>query len=560
MERNALLAVVISLLILVLWNEFVVKQYMPVEEPVREAATSDAPPPGAAAPDAAPALPDAPPPPGAPAAQIDPAQPAPGQLVGDDVVVETDLFRAVFTTAGARLKSLQLTDYRENTDAGSPPQELVHTAYGAQLPLGLLLRGKGGTLDDTKVLYTVDRDRLSLTGESSGALTFKGNLDGTEVTKRIELDGHRYLWAVDVRVANPPAFVSEMAITWNASLDAAGGWGQGVQPTANPHNAILALEADDLQTMTRDDLAEGRPLEGAVDWIGFSGQYFFSGLIPDTADDEPSTAKAWAVSRGENAQAMLRLPGAKSEARITVFTGPKDIDLLDRAGHSLRRALDLGWFTIVALPMLQFLRFLYQFTGNHGVDIILLTILIKILFYPLTKKSFQSMKAMQKLQPEMERLRESYKDKPDQMNQAVMELYKKHKVNPLGGCLPMFLQLPVFIGLYNALLNAVELRHAPFVGWIQDLSAPDRLGDFQLPFVTGAGIPILTLIMGASMLVQQKMTPTTTADPTQQRMMMLMPVVFTFMFINFPAGLTLYWLVNNVLTIGQQYMINRQPD
>jgi YidC/Oxa1 family membrane protein insertase len=170
------------------------------------------------------------------------------------------------------------------------------------------------------------------------------------------------------------------------------------------------------------------------------------------------------------------------------------------------------------------------------------------------------MKAMQKLQPEMERLREAYKDKPDQMNQAVMELYRKHKVNPLGGCLPMFLQMPVFLGLYNALLNAVELRHAPFAAWIQDLSAPDRLGDFQLPFVHGAGIPVLTLVMGVSMLVQQKMTPTTTADPTQQRMMMLMPVVFTFMFINFPAGLTLYWLVNNILTIGQQYLINRQAD
>ncbi len=166
------------------------------------------------------------------------------------------------------------------------------------------------------------------------------------------------------------------------------------------------------------------------------------------------------------------------------------------------------------------------------------------------------MREMQKLQPEMAKIRERLKDKPEEMNKAVMEMYKRHKVNPLGGCLPMVLQMPVFIGLYQALRYAVELRHAPFLGWINDLSAPDRLGSVQLPFVEHAGFPVLTLAMGASMFLQQWMTPSA-ADPTQQRMMLLMPVVFTFMFINFPAGLTLYWLVNNILTIAQQYVMNR---
>jgi YidC/Oxa1 family membrane protein insertase len=167
------------------------------------------------------------------------------------------------------------------------------------------------------------------------------------------------------------------------------------------------------------------------------------------------------------------------------------------------------------------------------------------------------MRAMQKLQPQMAKIREQLKDKPDEMNKEIMELYRRHKVNPLGGCLPMVLQIPVFVGLYNALMNAVELRHAPFALWIRDLSAPDRLGSIQLPFVEQPGIPVLTGLMGVSMFVQQLMTPVATADPVQQRVMLIMPVLFTFMFINFPSGLTLYWLVNNILTIAQQYTVNR---
>jgi len=557
MERNALLAVAISLLILVLWNELVINRYAPETAPGGEVTTRAPAAPGAEDAPAAPAVPAAP---DAPAVDgLAERGAAANALAGTDITVDTDLFRAVFTTAGARLKSLRLKKYNETPDDGSPQQELVHVPAGAPLPLGVHLRGKEGATDDTAVLYAADRESVVVSGDDAGEVVFTGRVDSATVRKTFQFAGDRYLWSLLVDVADPPAFVSEIAVTWDSAVGESGGWRDGVAPTANPYSGLLALEADKLQSLAREDLVGGVAFNGPTDWIGFSGQYFFSGLV-SSAGDEPSTARGWAVSAGDHVQAMLRLGGSTDSASVVLYTGPKDLDHLDASGHSLRRALDLGWFTVVALPLLQALRFSYRFTGNHGVDIILLTVLIKLLFYPLTKKSFQSMKAMQKVQPEMERLREAYKDKPEQMNQAVMELYRKHKVNPLGGCLPMILQLPVFIGLYNALLNAVELRHAPFVGWIQDLSAPDRLGDFQLPFVTGAGIPILTLIMGASMLVQQKMTPTTTADPMQQRMMMLMPIVFTFMFINFPAGLTLYWLVNNLLTIGQQYLINRQQD
>jgi YidC/Oxa1 family membrane protein insertase len=206
--------------------------------------------------------------------------------------------------------------------------------------------------------------------------------------------------------------------------------------------------------------------------------------------------------------------------------------------------------------LLHELQFSHSFTGNYGFDIILLTVMIKILFIPLTQKSFRSMREMQKLQPQMAKIRERFKDTPEQMNKEIMELYRRHKVNPLGGCLPMVLQIPVFIGLYQALLNTIELRHAPFALWINDLSAPDRLGLLQLPFVQHPGIPVLTLLMGVSMFVQQWMTPSA-GDPAQQRVMMIMPLMFTFMFVNFPSGLALYWLVNNLLTIAQQFYMNR---
>jgi YidC/Oxa1 family membrane protein insertase len=166
------------------------------------------------------------------------------------------------------------------------------------------------------------------------------------------------------------------------------------------------------------------------------------------------------------------------------------------------------------------------------------------------------MKAMQRIQPELKKLQEKYKDDREQLNKETMEAYRRHKVNPLAGCLPMVLQIPVFIGLYNALMQAIELRHAPFIGWITDLSQPDRLGALAIPFVSPPGIPVMTLLMGASMLVQQRMTPSM-GDPMQQRMMMLLPLVFTVMFVNFPAGLVLYWLANNVMMIGQQYLTNR---
>ncbi|MCL4235083.1 MAG: membrane protein insertase YidC, partial [Deltaproteobacteria bacterium] len=202
-----------------------------------------------------------------------------------------------------------------------------------------------------------------------------------------------------------------------------------------------------------------------------------------------------------------------------------------------------GWFSAIAKLLVRFLQLLYGWTGNWGIAIIITTVIIKVLLYPLTYKSYKSMKAMSALAPLMQELREKHKEDRERLNQEMMALYKAHNVNPASGCLPMLLQLPIFLAFYRALYGTIELRHAPFAWWIQDLSAPD-------PYY------VTPIIMGATMVITQKMTPTS-ADPIQQKMMMLMPVVFTFMFLSFPSGLVLYWLVSNLLTIAQQFSMNR---
>jgi YidC/Oxa1 family membrane protein insertase len=235
--------------------------------------------------------------------------------------------------------------------------------------------------------------------------------------------------------------------------------------------------------------------------------------------------------------------------------------VLKEIGFDLGRSVNFGMFDFLAKPFVWIMDFLYDhFISNYGVAIIILTILTKIILWPLGNKSYKSMNEMKKIQPLVAEIREKYKDDKKKMNEEMMGLYKTYKVNPAGGCLPMVVQIPVFFALYRMLYEAIELRHAPFFLGINDLSAPDRLlrFDFSIPFMQPPyGIPVLTIIMGATMFVQQKMSPPM-GDPTQAKMMMFMPIVFTFVFINFSSGLVLYWLINNVLSIAQQYYISKK--
>ncbi|HKK01882.1 MAG TPA: membrane protein insertase YidC, partial [Desulfuromonadales bacterium] len=285
-----------------------------------------------------------------------------------------------------------------------------------------------------------------------------------------------------------------------------------------------------------------------VNWTAFSTKYFMTAVVPlDSARGKVQLRKQNNfVFNRMDAPLLSLAPGHEADYHYLVYFGPRDLDILKKVDHHLAKAIDFGFFSILAVPLLYVLKFFYAYVGNYGIAIIIVTVIIKLLFWPLTQKSYTSMKAMQTLQPQMQKIREKHKNDRERLNREIMQLYKKHRVNPLGGCLPMVVQIPVFFALYEMLLGSIELRHAYFALWLTDLSAKD-------PYY------ITPLIMGVTMFIQQKMSPTS-MDPTQAKLFLLMPVVFTFLFLNFPSGLVLYWLVNNILTIVQQWFINKKAD
>ena len=288
-----------------------------------------------------------------------------------------------------------------------------------------------------------------------------------------------------------------------------------------------------------------------VRWVGVDNRYFLAALLPGGGWD---SAVVLGSKEKESAVALSLegtiAPGASRRAAARVFVGPKGYDSLRGLGLGLERAVDFGWFGEIGKGMLWTLSRLYGMTHNYGWAIILLTIGLQVLMFPLSIKTFSSMAAMKKLQPLMTQIREKFKDDPKRMNAELMELYKRHKVNPFGGCLPMILQIPVFWALFTTLRNAVELRSAPFLWWITDLSTPDTVAT-----ISGVGVHVLPLLMGVAMFAQQKLT---TADPEQAKLMMFMPVMFTFIFWSFPSGLVLYWLVNSLVTISEQLWMTRR--
>jgi len=292
--------------------------------------------------------------------------------------------------------------------------------------------------------------------------------------------------------------------------------------------------------------------KGAVNWGAIESNYFLFAILPGPGNAELSGLYKSEVFNMAVAQEANIAPGQTQTLKCSYYMGPADRAILADMPNKLAEAVDFGWFHIIAVPLLKLLNWFYKYVHNYGVAIVLLTVLIKLIFWPLSQKSYKSMDQMKRLQPMLTKLREKYADDKERLNQEVMALYKTYKVNPAGGCLPMVVQIPVFFGLYKALLGSIELRHASFIShvpftdlvWMADLSVKD-------PYY------VTPLIMGATMFIQQKMTPTG-GDPMQAKIMLLMPVVFTFMFLNFPAGLVVYWLVNNVLSIGQQWWMMRK--
>ena len=480
-------------------------------------------------------------------------EPPPPARDPKDSIIDTPLYTAVITEYGGALKSFVLKNYREDADKDSPGLDLVKTASPADRPL---LFAVDGLRKSSLPLYEADKRRLDVTG-SPATLTLRAQLpDGIELIRTLTFSPENYNITLAQTVINRGEQTLQASPTLSITNQP---FSKATAAGRFLFHGPVVLMGEDLEETKIKKLEDGpQALQGQVTWAAYEDTYFICAVIPEQPGIRQITMSASGdMVRTEMAEGIRPIAANEQGSySYSIYMGPKKLSILNEVGHDLGRAVNLGWFEPLAKPMLYLLNKIHSVIGNYGIAIILLTVLIKAVFWPLSQKGMKSMKNMQKVQPKVTKLREKYKDDPKRMNQEMMQLYKTYKVNPLGGCMPMLLQIPVFFALYKILLQAIELRHAPFMLWITDLSAPDRLFiGFDIPFL--GGIPVLTLLMGASMYLQQKMTPTT-ADPTQARIMAMLPIIFTFMFLNFASGLVLYWFVNNLLSILQQQMINKQ--
>jgi YidC/Oxa1 family membrane protein insertase len=545
MEKNAILAFVLSMAVFAAY--FLLSPQEPVKPP-KEKTTQSASTQKEATP--LPAAQKTTPEKGVPAAESS-ASTSPTR----DILVKTRQFNALFAESGGTIKSFKLAAYKEHL-GGKDLKELIQSDQPYDFPLQLEWIKKSQP-ELTQARFIADKETLTLTPDRpKGSLSFRWTSEqGLKIIKTYNFSYDSYRIDLNIQVIND----TSKALDDNLALILENRFPHSSDNSSSFQGALHVINGQFKETpSSKTDKEE--VLTGKINWGALADTYFMEGIIP-LEDQQTASLKVSKPSPELLKMAFVTAPltlAPKSEKKFSyaLYFGPRDTRVLQPLGMDLEKAVNFGFFDIIAKPLLWVLRFFNGFLNNYGWSIILLTILVKILFWPLTHKSYKSMKDMQKLQPKIAKIREKYKDNREKLNQETMALYKTYKVNPMGGCLPMVIQIPVFFALYSLLGYAIELRHAPFLLWINDLSAPDRLAvGFQIPYV-GNGIPVLTLFMGASMFIQQKMTPTT-GDPTQAKMMLFLPVVFTFMFINFAAGLVLYWLVNNLLSIGQQYYINK---
>ncbi len=463
------------------------------------------------------------------------------------VTVRSEMYEIEFVNLGARVRHLRLLRYKEHKGAEGA-LDLIVAKEGSTLPLGVLVGMNA--LNDDHVRYSVtrlegpqplDAKTWELSPEAQLVLAFRGELaGGIKIEKKVTLQGASNLFKVDVNIDRPAADGSNVWLEWTHFIP-----GEVAHRRYDSDNFLLLNDAQRIVHVKSDGFAQGVVDQGSNSWAGFNSQYFMSVLIPSVKGTSNTR-----VGRDGDIY-FVRTLSTPTGGSFEVYAGPKDSRVLAKLPHLLERSIDLGLFSFLAFPLLSLISVFHDWLGNYGLAIILLTLVIKALFLPLTQKSFKSMRAMQEIQPEMKALRERIKD-PTQLNQEVMALYRRKGVNPLGGCLPMLIQLPVFLGLYNALLNSIELRHSPFALWITDLSTPEAL------HIAGIPVPVMVLLMGLSMYVQQATTPPV-GDPQQQKIMKFMPIVFTAMFIIFPmpSGLVLYWFVSNIISIIQQVYLKR---
>ena len=468
------------------------------------------------------------------------------------IEVDSDFYVATFTTRGARLKSFVLTRYRQAPNKNSPPYEMVQVPPGGHLPLGVVIARESQVIDDSDLSYDTSAPAKIQAPAGTGATaTFTGKtVDGTTISKTFTFRPSSYVFTMDVSVSGGPA-PKQLGVSMSQPLTAHQGYYDIPELQADVGDKVITHNEKSMKSLKPDDAIR----TGPITYAGFGDQYFLAVFMPV----DPKIGSLVMAYSGDEAIAQLLFDGTM-RTRDDIYMGPKLLEALEGVNPALHKAIDFGWAGILAIIFLRVLKLFHYIAPNYGVDIILLTVALRVALLPISIRSQRSMMKMQRLQPQIQRLRDKLKDNNEQLQKEMVDLYKRNHVNPLGGCAPMALQLPIFIGMYEALRNSVELRHAPFVGWINDLSTPDCLHISwmpQLPLTHCHGLPVLVLLMGLTSFLQQYMTPTT-PDPNQQRMMMLTPLIFTIMLINFPAGLALYYFSSNLLGVIQQYFLNRE--
>lgn len=531
-NKNLIIAVVLCLIVLFGWGHFA--EYMgwvkkPEPPAPKPAAEAPAPVPTAPAPETLPQF-----------------IPAPGR----DFAVRTPLYDAVFYTGGGTVRSFILNRYHVGIGPDSPLVNMVDDQTAAVGPLGLVVNGQPSWSTGQWSLET-DMDHLDLGVDGKGVLALVGNVDNLRVERRFEFDASTYLIKEKIKIINPAAQTRSVRLAYTQAMDggiAAGGRYDSMEVAWDQDGSLK--EEDSAKVLG----STGVQSSGIIYWAGPMSTYFLAAALPKDAENQTVKGRlAGEVYRVALEREEFSLASGQSrELEVSYWIGPKDRAEMAAVSDQLAKSINLGFFSGIGKLLLWLLEFFYQYVHNWGVAIILLTCLIKAAFWPLTAKSYASMEKMKQLQPLMNTLREKYKGNREQLNKEVMGLYKTYRINPASGCVPILIQLPVFFGLYQALLTSLALRHASFITylpgthiiWLADLSASDPL------YIT-------PIVMGLTMFLQQRMSPPP-ADPMQQKIMMFLPLIFTVLFLNFPAGLVLYWLVNNILSILQQWLMIRK--
>jgi YidC/Oxa1 family membrane protein insertase len=468
-----------------------------------------------------------------------------GESSERDVVIDTPLVRAVFTNRGGRIRQWFLKAYDENAEGD--PVNLVPTGTAADTPLPFSLR-----VDEENLTPTLNNALYKATVNDTHVTFEYENAAGLRVRKEFRLEPQSYVITFSATVQQGDRTFNPL-VQWGPGLGDVGATsGGGSFFTGNyvqPPQAIVHT-GEDVTRVPAAEVAGGAVHEGSFRFAGVDDHYFLAAAVNPGAERVEYRALILPGTNSTSQRQLLahthRFP--QPPANVKFYFGPKDFDVLKSVDGELVRAIHYGIFAWLTVPLLGALKWIFGFVGNYGVAIILLTILINIAIFPLRHKSVVSMRKMQELQPQLKAIQDRYADLKvtdparQKMNTEVMHLYRERGVNPASGCVPMLLTLPVLFAFYSLLQQSIELRGAPFMGWIRDLSQPDPY------FVT-------PLLMGASMFWQQKITPST-ADPTQQKVMMIMPLMLSVMFLWAPSGLVLYWFVSNLWAIGQQYFTN----